>query len=105
MIADSENEFLTVLKWAAVEAIGSRGRSGRELTLVLKGGEELSGIPESARGNAEHVALRDVPHDEAHHYGPFEFTIQIAGTDVLAQEVERFTLGPLNVALPRPLDG
>jgi hypothetical protein len=70
------------------------------MALVLKGGEELSGIPESAKRNVEHVAPRDVPPDEADLYGPSEFTIQIAGTDLLAQEVERFTLGPLTVSLP-----
>jgi hypothetical protein len=100
MFAETTEEFITVLRWAAAQAVGNVSVAGRELTLRLKGGEELVGVPERVRGDLSNTGPRFVPTDEERFYGPLEFTIQLAGTDVLAQEVQSFTFEALGVSLP-----
>jgi hypothetical protein len=68
-----DSAFLRVL----VVAFHEGADAGLQMTLVLKGGERLSGVPEEAT-------------DEF--VDPPEHVINIAGRRILAQEVREFTL-------------
>ena len=100
MIAETTEEFIAALWWVATEAVGNVSVPGRELTLRLKGGEEVAGVPQSARADYSNTGPSFVPRGEEQIYGPPEFTIQLTGTDVLAQEVESFGFDAPRVRLP-----
>lgn len=80
--------FISVLSHAASEAVSA----GLHMRLALKGGEVIEGVPDTVRVNVEDVPPRGTPQSELHLYGAREETIQIAGAEILLQEVASFTL-------------
>lgn len=86
--------FLNALSATAQEAVNG----GLHLRLVLKGGEVVEGVPQAWKGDAANRPGfgYDPPPDQRHRYvDRVETSIEIAGTDVLLQEVAAFTLtGP-----------
>jgi len=62
----------------------------RAMRVVLKGGETLEGVPEEVSDDATNAALPDATPEEQAMFGPVERVVTIAGTSVLAQEVESF---------------
>lgn len=88
--------FISVLGHAADEAVSA----GLHLRLTLKGGEVIQGVPDTIRVDVENVAPRGTPPSELHLYGSREQTIQIAGSEILLEEVASFTISPPSATSP-----
>ena len=82
--------FLHALGTAAGEAVSG----GLHLRLVLKGGEVVEGVPETVRGDASNrPAFGPAPPSERGLYvDRVETSVEIAGTEVLLEEVASFTV-------------
>lgn len=83
--------FLRALSTAADEAVSG----GLHLRLVLKGGEVLEGVPETVSGDASNrpPAFGSTPPSERGLYvDRVETSVEIAGTEVLLEEVASFTV-------------
>ena len=92
-VSESEQALIRRLRAEVGQAVSD----GRPIRLVLKGGEVLEGIPHCIRVNvSSRPGSGNSPLAVEEHglFGPAEVVVELAGTAVLAQEVEDFAVLP-----------
>jgi hypothetical protein len=91
-MSEGQEVFIRDLRVAATEAVSN----GTRMRLVLKSGELYHGVPDRIQVDASNSPTffnTPLAPEDRDRFGPNEIVIQIAGTEILAQEVESFSVG------------